>query len=359
MRRTLALGFALLCLGLLPLDALSQTPWEDVPAPVTGGLFSQPALLAIGNKVHLFWAGTTGKIPDPELMYCKRAEGDQDWSEPRAPFFGRDQGRVRRLAVAGTRHTIGVVFQRQLTQGHRAFEILFTASPDLGWAFTEPIVVDSFVCEHPRGTSLSVAARDHLQRVEYAAAWATEGSGIKAALLNLRDNVRAPARTLGSHGPLSDRVQIGGHAKGGFGVVWSTGQSLRSVRLKAMSGEADEPQTLVTKNVGPNFSVATRLRGPLELVATLDRDNFLFRFNDGSWERQTTPAVPAGATPPVPGTNPAATLDSDDHRHVLYSLSTQVYYVHDRGGDWSVPEKVFDLKSPDAVFSIACTDQYV
>lgn len=339
----------------------AASPWTPVPPPKEKiGLYIEPQLICARSRVHLIFAGTNQKAINPEIMQCYRSDGDADWSEVRAPFFGMDQGRVRNLAVCATRYALGMVFQRQLTQGERAFEIDFTLSPDNGIEWVVPVLVDSFVCESRDGTSIAVAGREKTNRVDFAAAWGTEGNGVKAAMINLSDPVRAPAKSLGYHSTLSPKVTIGGHTDGGFGVVWSDSTGLRSVRLKPISGEADTTVTLVTKDVQNNFAQAYRARGPLQMVTSLGQENFFFNWVNGEWKRETAPALPSGATPPVPGPNPVCTIDQDDHMHVLYQPTgtSDVYYVNNKSGGWSTPEKVFTMKSPNAPYSLACSEKY-
>lgn len=347
-------------LALLPAYGAGEaatSAWIPVDPPKEKiGLYIEPQLVcARGNRLHLIFAGTNPKAINPEIMQCYRDEGSSDWSEVRAPFFGLDQGRVRNLAVCATRYALGLVFQKQLTQGERAFEIDFTLSPDNGVEWIAPVLVDSFVCESRNGTSIAVAGREKSNKVEFAAAWGTEGNGVKAALLNLRDPVRAPAKSLGYHSSLSPKVSIGGHTDGGFGVVWSDSTGLRSVRLKPISGEADTPFTLITKDVQNNFGLAYRPRGPLQLLACLGSENFLYGWENGEWKRDEPGAPPNTSRP-----SPVLAVDQQDKLHVLYQPTgtSDVYYINNRSGSWSQPEKVFTMKNPSAQFSIACTEKY-
>ncbi len=362
MRRLLFLTLTIVV--LLHLNSSSQAPsaWIPVPPPKEQiGIYVAPNLAVVGDRLHLIFAGTNPKAIHPEVMQCWRSERDENWSEVRAPFFGLDFGRVRNVAVGTTRYAMALVFQRQLTQGDRAFEIDFTLTADNGWEWIQPVLVDSFVSESPRGTSIAVAGREYAKKTEFAAAWGTEGHGVKAALISLRDSVRAPAKSVGYHSALSDKVMIGGHSKGGFGVVWSDSNGLRSVQIKAISGEAGKPVTLVNKDVQNNFAVGARPRGGLELITNLGQESFLFGWDNGEWKRQTSPAPPANTPPPVPGPNPACTLDREDKMHVIYQPTgtSDVMYVNDRSGGWSVPEKVFTMKSSSAPFTIACSENYV
>ncbi len=339
----------------------APSAWETVSPPKEKiGLYIEPQLLCVRDRLHLIFAGTNPKAINPEIMQCYRTDGDQDWSEVRAPFFGLDQSRVRNLAVCSTRYALGLIFQRQLTQGEKAFEVDFTLSADNGIEWIQPVLVDSFVCESRDGTSVAVAGREKSNKIEFAAAWATEGNGVKAALLNLRDPVRAPAKSVGYHSSLSPKVMIGGHTDGGFGVVWSDSTGLRSVRLKPISGEADTTTTLITKDVQNNFALASRARGPLELVTNLGSETYAYGWENGEWKRNTGIGA-APTAPPVPGPNPVAAIDNDDKMHVLYQPTggSDVYYTTNKSGSWSAPEKVFTMKSPNAPYSIACTDKYV
>lgn len=356
---TLGIAGALLAQNGFPQAAPSG--WSIIPSPKEQiGLYIQPQLLVVRDRLHLIFAGTNPKAINPEIMQCYRTDTSEGWSDVRAPFFGLDQARVRNLAVCATRYAIGMLYQRQLTQGERAFEIDFTLSADNGFEWIQPVLVDSFVCESRDGTSISVAGRERSNKVEFAAAWGTEGNGVKAALINLRDPVRAPAKSIGYHSALSPKVMIGGHTNGGFGVVWSDSKGLRSVRLKPISGEADESVTLITKDVQNNFALGYRPRGPLELITILGSESFLFGW-EGEWKREEPPAEPPGASGPVPGPNPVCTVDEDDKLHVLYEPTggSDVYYTTNKTGSWSQPEKVFTMKNPNAPYSIACTDKYV
>jgi len=84
----------------------------------------------VGSKFHLVWAGTTSQIRNPELMHSTISGGDDEWKSPRAPFFGQNKGRVRKVSIGKTRNLMAVLFQRSLRQGNDAYEVLLTFSSD-------------------------------------------------------------------------------------------------------------------------------------------------------------------------------------------------------------------------------------
>ena len=105
--------------------------WTELPRPNTGkGLFMEPRLLAMGSRVHMVWSGTTDEIETPEIFHSHISGGDKEWNDPRAPFFGKNKGRVRKIALGKTRNLVGLLFQRTLRQGNDAYEVLLAVSAD-------------------------------------------------------------------------------------------------------------------------------------------------------------------------------------------------------------------------------------
>jgi hypothetical protein len=89
-------------------------------------------------------------------------------------------------------------------------------------------------------------------------------------------------------------------------------------------------------------------------MTCLGSENFLYNWENGEWKRDEP-----GAPPDLSHPNPVCAVDKDDKLHVLYEPTgtSDVYYITNRSGSWSQPEKVFTMKNPSAQFSIACTQK--
>ena len=167
--------FTLLALSLGP--ALGQAEeesrlhpsWTELPRPNTGkGLFMEPRLLAMGSRVHMIWSGTTDDIGTPEIFHTHIDGGDTQWNDPRAPFFGKNKGRVRKIALGKTRNLMGLLFQRTLRQGNDAYEVLLAVSSDQGWSWSNTVEIDSYNAEKTGGTAVAIEGRQGSNRPEFA-----------------------------------------------------------------------------------------------------------------------------------------------------------------------------------------------
>ena len=115
-------------------EASSAEPaWQELKRPGNGkGLFLDPKLLGVGSRVHMVWSGTNDQIRNPEVFHSFSDGKSGKWRSPRAPFFGQNKGKVRKVALGRTRGLIGILFQRSLRQGNDAYEVLLSLSGDQG-----------------------------------------------------------------------------------------------------------------------------------------------------------------------------------------------------------------------------------
>ena len=137
-----------------------HSAWSELPRPggeSNKGLFLDPSLLNMGSRFHLVWSGTNQDIRHPEVFHSSLDGGDKEWKDPRAPFFGQNKGRVRKLALGKTRNLVGLLFQRTLTQGNDAYEVLLSISSDDGWSWSTTIEIDSYVADKTGGTAVAIA----------------------------------------------------------------------------------------------------------------------------------------------------------------------------------------------------------
>ena len=342
------LSLALVAGWALALPALAEGPWEVMPTPDTrGGLVLAPRLETGGGRLQMAWSGTNeaSKITEPEFMFSS-FDGSV-WTRPKAPYFGDELGRVRRLALASARQAVGALFQRTTEQSGNAFEVLYAVSTDGGWSYSRPSVADSFVHEGKTGTAVAMAGIGG-RRPTFALAWLTEASQVRAGVLDpLNNSDRPRASTLGNYGPRSERVELAGEDGGGFVAAWNDGSTLRAVRLKPIIGDPEEAQSVATGTVETNFALTDwRGRRPLLVFETAQAPRSggprrqVHRWADGRWQKVDA-APPASGEPPFPQTLEAA-QDEDGGLHVVSLPRTGDRLLYSRlvGGRWSEPETV-------------------
>ena len=170
---SLALALLLNTALTSPVKAEEQpaSAWQELSRPGEAkGLFMEPRLLGAGSRVHLVWIGTNEQISKPEVFHTSISGGATAWAAPRAPFFGSNKSRVRRVGIGRSRNLLGLIFQRTLTQGNDAYEVLMSFSGDHGWSWGKPIELDSFVSDVSGGTTVAVEGREAPNRTEFTMA---------------------------------------------------------------------------------------------------------------------------------------------------------------------------------------------
>ncbi len=333
--------------------ASSKGEWEALGVPDTaGGLVLAPCLESGAGRLQMAWGGTNeaSKIREPEFTYA--TFNGSAWTRPKAPYFGDNIGRLRRLAMARARQSVGVIFQRTLDQDDDAFEIRYAVSADGGWSFSSAAVADSFVAEGSGGTAVAMAGIGG-RRPTFALGWIAEGRAVRVGVLDAsRNSDRPRANNLGTHGSRSERIEIAGDDEGGFVTAWSDGSSLKSTRLTPIIGQAQDAQTAYAGSVGRNFAL-TDWKGqrPL-LVFEADRNPSgggprlqVRRWADRQWHRVEAAAPAAGE--PEPSLTLEALQDEGGDMHVV-SLprgGDRLVYSRTLKGRWTNPETVMDLNS--------------
>jgi len=350
-----------LAAGLEP--AAADGLWQPFENPVTeSGLVINPRLITLKGKVTMFWAGTNSAARAPEVMYCNAGDDDNNWGKTRAPFFGNDMGRVRRLAVATARDAMALVFQRETTQGNGAVEVLLSVSYDSGYSFGAPFVMDSYVLGKEGGSYVSCAARQGKQRPEFAALWVAEAGVVRAANIDPRSGFRPRAMVIGDVENIRAKAEVLGAGPDGFYCLWPEGGGIKSARIHPLTGTIDPSSKLTPGDFLRNFGGASFYRGPAILYSGSEAGElktFLAK------DEKLAPA--ATAKFPISGRklDTRACLEQEQHLHmaVVESAGAQpkISYITNRSGTWSPPEVVQNLRAevPISGFDITVSDSHV
>ena len=339
------------------------TGWETMSNPETHqGLVISPRLLQIRGRVSMFWGGTSKEARNPEIFFSSRGDGDSQWSVSRAPFFGADVGRVRHLAVATARDMMAMIFQREGGQGGGAMEIMMSISSDMGYAFSAPFLLDSYVLGDTNGSWVTLAARQGRQRSEFAVAWVAEGGTLRATSIDSRSDSRAQAETVGHLSDLRGRAEMLSAGSEGFFLVWPEAMSgLKTARIKALVGGTEKALSLAPGDYSKNFCLAYLYRGPGAVVATNesgDTQSFITEDERLKPLNEKQKDVLTGR-----GLESRACMDGKKriHRVTLNPAGNKLYYTMQDGGKWTAPELIVDL-APDVTatgIDITVTEDYV
>lgn len=349
----------------LTLSALaddSPTTWTEFPKPgANKGLFLCPRLLADGSRVHMVWSGTNEQIRTPELMVTYMGDGDDNWKDPRAPFFGKNKARVRKVAIGQSRNLIGILFQRSLRQSNDAYEVLLTISGDQGWDWSNTVEIDSYVAEKTGGTALSVEGRRGRNRPEFAMAWVREFGNVRAANFDFNSTVRPEGTLIGQVTGSAEKVEVGTLGSKGFSVVFNHGAGLATAHVKGLIGTISEGDTFLRGRFGNAFSVASRPTGPSRLAVATGNQIEAFTSNELSWKNdKQTGTLPFQSS----GVTVEADQDEDRNLHVAIlrpnNKKFEVWYIAQKKGKWGEAELVhsFDDKVDMRGFDICATGRY-
>lgn len=340
----------------------AQSLWQPFEIPATEkGLVNNPRLVTLKGKVTLFWAGTNSSARNPEVMFCNAGDDDTGWGKTRAPFFGSDLGRVRRLAVATARDSMALVFQRETTQGNGAVEVLLTLSGDSGYSFAAPFVMDSYVLGQEGGSYVSVAARQGKQRPEFAALWVAEGGVVRASNIDPRSGFRPRAVVVGELESIRTKAEVVGAGGDGFHCVWPEGGGLKTTSIKPLTGSIDTASKLTSGDIQRNFSVASYYRGPGFIAAATEGGDFkIFQTKDGKLAQYAASKFPLAGRK----LDSRCALEGEQHLHMAIveaGAQPKIHYTTNRGGSWSPPETVQALQPdvPVTGFDITVSDSYV
>lgn len=337
--------------------------WQKIQRPPVGkGLFMEPRMLGMGSRLHLVWTGTSSIVNVPELFHASIKGNDTEWRKPQAPFFGRNKGRVRKLAIGRTRNLIGILFQRTLTQGHDAYEVLLAISTDQGWSWSNTIEIDQYVAEKTGGTAVSIEGRQGANRPEFALSWIRENSNVRVANFDISSQLRPQGVLVGQHASGADRSEVGTLGKKGFSVVYNNGAGLATAYVKGLVGRIDEGVTFLRGRYGSAFSVASRPYGPSRLAVGIGDSIEAFTSHDVSWKNDNqTAKLPFS----ISGCMMEADMDGKKNLHIGIVRPAdgkfELWYLGQKKGKWGKPELVCTLADNLDIrgFDLATTDDLV
>ena len=358
------LTIALLTLTTLAAPALAQeNGWEEIPRPTVGkGLMMQPCLLGFGSRLHLAWVGTNDTVSKPEVWHTTISGGGKEWSNPRAPFFGMNKSRVRRVALGRARNAVAMVFQRTLSQGNDAYEVLMSVSGDQGWSWGSPIELDSYVADVSGGTAVTVEGREGPNRTEFAIAWIRDFGNVRAANIDLRSEVRPEGTVVGQTVDGVMKVGLGSLGKEGFSVVFNTGVGLNAAWVHSLVGKVEEGVSFLRGRYGNFFAVASRPYGPSRMAVGDQSTIQALTTKDAVWKNDDQVGVlPFSST----GVSAESEMDEDQDLHVAMLVPTgpnyELWYIGQDQKKWGKAEMVMTLPATQEMrgFDIGVTDDYI
>lgn len=359
-RQFLGTSAAFLAYSALPVQA-DTGAWQKFKNPDTNsGLMLQPRWVTLKDRLTLVWAGTNAQARQSEVMYTTTRDGDNDWNRVKAPFFGNDLGRVRRIALATARDGMAMLFQRETTQGNGAVEVQLSMSWDNGFTFSNPIVMDSYVLGREGGSTVTIAARQGTRRPEFAAAWVAEDGVVRGANVDPRSGFRPQAAVLGNVTDIHGKIEAVGGGNDGFYIIFAESKSLKMARMRPLTGGVEAAVTVATGDFSRNFATTSYYRGPSFLTAATERGDFK------TYELKDQKAKPLYTGKfPVPGPKLDSRLALEDEKHLHMAILDpakpgKIFYMNNQSGAWSAPEVAIEL-SPDASptgFDIAVTHNY-
>lgn len=341
----------------------TSTKWLELERPDgSKGLMMEPALLAAGSRVHLVWTGTNETIRRPEVFHSSLSGGDKTFKTARAPFYGKNKGRVRKIAIGQTRELIGILFQRTLTQGNDAYEVLLSISGDQGWSWSNTIEVDSYVGDRTGGTAVAIEGRQGSNRPEFALAWSRDFGNVRAANFDIKSSVRPEGTLVGQHSSEAMKMGVGSLGRDGFSVVFNNGTGLATSHVKALVGKISEATTFLRGRFGMGFSVASKPSGPSRMAVAIGDTIQAYTSNETSWKSDEQP----GKLPFQAG-NVDIKCDMDQGKDLHLALlrekgdAFELWYIGQHKQKWGTAELVhsFDDKTEMRGFDITAANDYV
>lgn len=356
--------FGILCLSTLGAQAEQQSlAWEELPRPNVGqGLMMEPRLLGFGSRLHLIWIGTTEQVSKPELFHATISGSSREWTGMRAPFFGQNKSRVRRLAIGRSKNLVTILLERTLTQGNDAYEVLSSISGDQGWSWGKLVEIDQFVSDVSGGTAVAITGRDAPNRVEFAMAWSRDFGSVRLASTDLKSQLRPTGVNVGVHNPKAMKVEIGVLGRDGFCAVFQGDSGLVSAQARALNGKIDEGTTFLRGQYGRFFSLASSPYGPSRLIAGSGGSLSSFTSDGTNWKDDQQVAVLPFSTADVAS---ECDLDGDKNLHVAMVVPQgkgyELWYIGQTHARWGKPELVASFTEEAAMhgFDIATTDNYI
>lgn len=354
---------------LLSMPSLAQVEapkgqWEELPRPGSSkGLLMEPRLLGVGPRVHLVWSGTTDEITRPEFFHSSLSGDEKEWSSPRAPLFGRNKSRIRKLGIGKSRNLIGVILQRSLKQSNDAYEIILCLSSDRGWSWTKPVEIDSYVSEKAGGTWVAAEGREGTNRPEFALAWSREYGNVRAANVNISSSIRPEGVLVGQHVDGAVKADVGALGREGFSVIFNNGVGLATAHVKALTGKIEKAHTFIQGRFGNFFTMASRPFGPSRIAVgngstleTLTSDNEAWKKDED--ESRELPFASSGVMA-------ESDMDEQQDMHLALLVPTganqELWYIGQRDHKWGTPEKIASYDGDVEIrgFDIAVTDDYI
>jgi hypothetical protein len=358
--------FLLLVTTALSGPSLAQNNgWEELPRPNVGkGLMMEPRLLGFGSRLHLVWIGTNETVSKPEVFHTSLSGGSKEWTNPRAPFFGMNKGRVRRVGIGKARNLLGLIFQRTLSQGNDAYEVLLSLSGDHGWAWGKPIELDSYVAEVSGGTSVAIEGREGPNRTEFTMAWTRDFGNLRVANMDMRASIRPEGTVVGQVANGARKAEVGSLGKEGFSVVFNNGQGLAAAHARALVGKVEEGVTFLRGRFGLFFTVASRPYGPSRMAVGDASTILAFSTKETGWVNDDQIGIlPFSSS----GVAAESDLDPQQDLHVVMLVpssgkgGSEVWYIGQDDKKWGKAELVCTLRPDLDVrgFDIGVTDDYI
>ena len=338
-----------------------QGDWLELPRPGGKGMMLEPALLSMGSRLHMVWSGTNEQVRHPEIFHSTISGDETEWKKTRAPFFGKNKGRVRKVAIGKTRNLMGLVFQRSLRQGNDAYEVLLAISSDQGWSWSSTIEIDHFAAERKGGTGVFVEGRQGSNRPEFAIAWVREYGNIRAANFDINSSLRPEGVVIGQRSDGVDKAEVGALGRDGFSVVYNNGVGLATAHVKALIGKIEEGSTFLRGRYGNFFSVASRPFGPSRLAVGVGDSVEAYTSNKLSWKKDNQSGkLPFGSS----GVEVKSDLDEKKNLHLAMLRPVkggfELWYIGQKDKKWGQAELIhtFDDEFEMRGFDIAATDDF-
>lgn len=362
--RVLIGALLLTCSFAHPTLAQAAGPgWEELPRPAVGkGLMMEPCLLGFNGRCHLAWIGTSPQVPKPEVFHTSISGGSKEWSSPRAPFFGMNKGRVRKVALGRSRNLVALMFQRTLSQGNDAYEVFLSLSGDHGWAWGRLVELDSYVSDVSGGTAVSVAGREGPNRTEFTMAWIREFGSVRVANMDIKSELRPEGVAVGTAADGVMKADVGALGKDGFSAVFNNGQGLATAHARALIGKIGEATTFLRGRYGSCWTVASRPYGPSRLAVGSASTIMAYSSNETSWKSDEQVGIlPFSAE----GAQAQSDMDEEQDLHVALLIPKgsgyEVWYIGQDEKKWGQAELVCALTKDLEMrgFDIGVTDDYV
>jgi hypothetical protein len=347
---------AILVLALArPLGA--EDSWEEMPLPATHqGAVISPSVSTVGGRLAMVWAGTDPEndITEPEFFFAT-FDGSA-WSAPRAPYFGDDLGRVRRVVAARSRHALACVFARQPGSSSGALDVMYCYSTDSGWSFTKPILLDSI--HGGAGSTLAVGGSDY-REPGFVAGWVDESDQVRTVLMDSNVGDHPTGKVVGQTS--GGRIQVTGDGQRGYLAAWLNGNSVETVHLKPLTGHPDD--ILRPVSGASRFALAAGGGRPPVLLAQVSQGGkallVSLTWSGGGW------SAPSQAPLVFPqGSEMRAVQDRQGRLHLLAydSAANKIFYTRSRPqGGWEPPELALGLDPLMAIsgFDMTADDEHL